>query len=99
MCLIAALLAVPAARADVVGETLDDPAFGPLTVERTTDEPKGVVLFASGKGGWNADLNAVVREVAKLDYVVTGIDLDALSGPSRPVGGGLRRCVHRSRPS
>jgi type IV secretory pathway VirJ component len=75
--LIVALLAVPTARADIVGETLDDPAFGQLTIERTTDAPKGVVLFASGKGGWNADLNAVAQEVAKLDYVVAGIDLDA----------------------
>lgn len=77
LCLIAALLAVAAARADIAGETLDDPAFGKLTIQRTTDEPKGVVLFASGKGGWNADLNAVAQELAKLDYVVAGIDLDA----------------------
>ncbi|MDS4068072.1 MAG: AcvB/VirJ family lysyl-phosphatidylglycerol hydrolase [Candidatus Competibacter sp.] len=77
LCLIAALLAVAAARADIAGETLDDPAFGRLTIQRTTDEPKGVVLFASGKGGWNADLNAVAQELAKLDYVVAGIDLDA----------------------
>lgn len=77
LCLIAILLASAAARADIAGETVNDPAFGKLTIERTTDESKGVVLFASGRGGWNADLNAVAQELAKLDYVVAGLDLDA----------------------
>lgn len=77
LCLIAALLAVAAARADIAGETLDDPLFGKLAVRYATDEPKGVVLFASARGGWNADSNAVAQELANLDYVVAGIDLDA----------------------
>ncbi len=55
---------------------LDDPTFGKLAVYHATDEPKGVILFASGTGGWNADLAAVARDVAKLEYVVTGINLD-----------------------
>ena len=76
LCLIAALLAVATARAEIAGETLDDPTFGKLTIQHPTDEPKGVVLFASGAGGWNADLTAVAREIAGLDYVVAGIDLN-----------------------
>ncbi|MFZ1642771.1 MAG: AcvB/VirJ family lysyl-phosphatidylglycerol hydrolase [Candidatus Contendobacter sp.] len=76
LCLTAALLAVAAARAEIAGETLDDPTFGKLIIQRTTDEPKGVVLFASGAGGWNTGLTVVARAVAELDYVVAGIDLN-----------------------
>jgi type IV secretory pathway VirJ component len=75
LCLTAALLAVGARAEPVVG-TLDDPKFGKLIIYHTVDEPKGVILFASGTGGWNTDLAAVARDVAKLEYVVTGINLD-----------------------
>jgi len=77
--LIAALLltVVGVADAETVAETLETPEFGQLTIERTTDEPKGIVLFASGPGGWNADLTTVAREIADQNYVVAGIDLNA----------------------
>lgn len=76
LCLTAALLAAAAVRADIAEETLDNVAFGKLAVYRTTDEPKGVVLFTSGAGGWTNDLTTVAREIANLDYVVAGINLD-----------------------
>ena len=69
--------ASPAARAELAEDALDDAVFGKLAVYHATDEPKGVILFASGVGGWNAGLGAVARDLAKLDYVVAGIDLDA----------------------
>ncbi|MDG4555475.1 MAG: AcvB/VirJ family lysyl-phosphatidylglycerol hydrolase [Candidatus Competibacter sp.] len=71
--LIVALLA-SAARADAIEETLDSAIFGKLTVYHAADEPKGVVLFASGTSGWNAELAAAAREIANLDYTVAGID-------------------------
>ncbi len=74
--LIAVLLAITAARAEIVTETLDNPVFGALTIQRTAAEPKGVVLFVSSTGGWNADLTAMAHAVAELDYVVAGITLD-----------------------
>jgi len=74
MLYLIAVLLTSAARADVVEETLDNPIFGKLAVYHTADEPKGVVLFASGAGGWNAELAAVAREIANLDYTVAGID-------------------------
>ncbi|HRD66180.1 MAG TPA: AcvB/VirJ family lysyl-phosphatidylglycerol hydrolase [Candidatus Competibacter sp.] len=77
LCLIAALLAAFAARADLVEETLDQAPFGKFVVYRATDEPKGVALLLSGVGGWNAELAAAAQEIAKLDYVVAGIGLDA----------------------
>ena len=71
------LLTTVSPRAEVVEERLDVPAFGSLTLQRTSEEPKGVVLFASGMGGWGADVNTVAKAVAALDYVVAGIDLPA----------------------
>ncbi|MBL8251161.1 MAG: virulence factor family protein [Candidatus Competibacter sp.] len=71
--LIAALVAA-GARAEPVEETLEDAKFGKLAVYRATDDPKGVLLFASGAGGWNADLSAAAKEMAALDYVVAAIN-------------------------
>lgn len=75
--LLVVLLAAPAAWAEVVEETVETPDFGVLHVQRTTEEPKGIVLFASGRAGWNDDLKAVAKAVADNDYVVAGIDLNA----------------------
>jgi len=72
---LALALLTAAAQAELVEETLDDPGFGRLAIYHAADEPKGVILFASGTGGWSADLAAVAREAAELDYVVAGIDL------------------------
>ena len=74
--LTVALLAPIAVWAEAAEETLDDATFGKLIVQQATDEPKGVVLFASGAGSWNAELTAVAKAVAELDYVVAGIDLN-----------------------
>jgi type IV secretory pathway VirJ component len=74
--LTAALLATSVAWAETAKEPLDDATFGKLSIQRTTDEPKGVILFASGTGGWNAELTAAATAVAELDYVVAGIDLN-----------------------
>ena len=74
--LAGALRATPTAWAETVEETLDDATFGKLSIQRTTDEPKGVVLFAAGTGGWTAELTTVAKAVAELDYVVASIDLN-----------------------
>lgn len=48
LCLTIFLLVVPAAWAEPVEETLDNPTFGKLMLYHAGDEPKGVVLFVSG---------------------------------------------------
>ncbi|MBL8259311.1 MAG: virulence factor family protein [Candidatus Competibacteraceae bacterium] len=73
--LIAALATV-GARAEPVEETLDDAGFGKVTIYRATDEPKGVLLFAPGTGGWSAELTATAKELAQLDYVVSAVNPD-----------------------
>ncbi len=72
LCPIIALRAV-ATRAAVIEEPLDDPTFGSLTIYRATGKPRGVLLFASGTGGWNAELAAAARDAAKLDRVAQRI--------------------------
>lgn len=72
-----ALLVLLTAQAEIVAETLDHPAFGPLAIQRPTDEPKGVLLFLSGAEGWTPELTTAAREVADLDYIVVGVDLPA----------------------
>ncbi len=74
--LIVVLLIASGARADIAEERLDNETFGKLIIDHTTDEPKGVILFVSGTGGWNAELAAAAKAVAELDYVVAGIDLN-----------------------
>lgn len=76
--LVAVLLATATAtvRAETAQDTLDHATFGKLIVWSSADEPKGVMLFASGTGGWNAELTAAATAVADLDYVVAGIDLN-----------------------
>lgn len=75
LCL-ASVLMTASGRAELAEEAVEDPAFGKLMIYQAADEPKGVLLFVSGVGGWNAELAAVARELAKLDYVVAGVDLD-----------------------
>lgn len=72
LCAIVALGAV-AARAAAIEEPLDDPTFGSLTIYRATGKPRGVLFFASGTGGWNAELTAAARDAAKLDRVARRI--------------------------
>lgn len=76
LCLTIFLLVVPAAWAEPAEETLDNPTFGKLMLYHASDEPKGVVLFVSGSGGWNSDLATAARQIADLDYVVAGVDVD-----------------------
>ena len=75
LCLVTALMGAPAG-AELLEETLEDPGFGKLAIYQGSDEPKGVALFAAGPGGRNPEMATVAREIAKLDYVVAGINLD-----------------------
>jgi hypothetical protein len=53
-------------------------AFGrcrTVTLYRQTPEPRNVVLFVSGDGGWNQGAVDMARTVASLDALVIGIDI------------------------
>ncbi len=56
-------------------ETLTFGRFGKVTLYHQTPEPRHVVLFVSGDGGWNLGVIDMARALADLDALVVGIDI------------------------
>jgi type IV secretory pathway VirJ component len=67
------LCAVATAWAD--GETLSFGRFGTVTVYRGEGEPKDLVLFLSGDGGWNLGVISMAQRLAAKGAIVAGIDI------------------------
>jgi type IV secretory pathway VirJ component len=49
--------------------------FGTVSVYRGRGEPRNVVLFVSGDGGWNLGVVSMARRLADKNSVVAGIDI------------------------
>lgn len=49
--------------------------FGKVTLYQSSPEPKHVVLFVSGDGGWNRGVVGMAKAVASLDSLVVGINI------------------------
>jgi type IV secretory pathway VirJ component len=49
--------------------------FGSLHIYKAVEQPKHVVLFISGDGGWNLGVIDMARSLAELDSMVVGIDI------------------------
>jgi type IV secretory pathway VirJ component len=49
--------------------------FGDVTVYRSSLEPREVVLFVSGDGGWNLGVIAMAERLADKGAVVAGVDI------------------------
>ena len=56
-------------------ETLRFGYFGDVHIYRATAQPKHVVLFVSGDGGWNLGVIDMARALTGLDALVAGIDI------------------------
>ncbi len=56
-------------------EILSYGRFGKLNIYRSTEQPRHVVLFVSGDGGWNLGVIDMARALADLDSLVVGIDI------------------------
>jgi type IV secretory pathway VirJ component len=67
--------AVAAPEAADAPKTLDYGRFGPISIERGTGEPRDLVLFLSGDGGWNLGVVSMARRLADKGAVVAGIDI------------------------
>jgi type IV secretory pathway VirJ component len=69
------LACVPGFAAAAPSETFDFGRFGEVSVYRPSGEPKDVVLFVSGDGGWSLGVLAMAERLAAKDTVVAGIDI------------------------
>lgn len=56
-------------------DTFDYGRFGTVTVYRGSGDPRDVVLFLSGDGGWNLGVISMARRLAAKGAVVAGIDI------------------------
>lgn len=71
----AAALGGAAAHARAEVESVDDPVFFRLALERATPRPSHVVVFISGDGGWNEGARAMSAVMAATDALVIGVDV------------------------
>jgi type IV secretory pathway VirJ component len=55
-------------------ESFDFGAMGKVELYRPASEPRGVVLFLSGDGGWKKGVEDMAKELARHGAVVAGID-------------------------
>src|SRR5260370_31409156 len=56
-------------------EVFDYGRFGPVSVYRGGAEPRDVVLFLSGDGGWNLGVISMAERLEAKGAVVAGIDI------------------------
>ena len=54
---------------------VDDGRFGTISIERGAGDPRDVVLFLSGDGGWNLGVVSMARRLTDKGAVVAGIDI------------------------
>jgi type IV secretory pathway VirJ component len=72
-CVILASLATVACARET--STFELPRFGKITVYPSADEPKEVVLFVSGDGGWNQGVIGMAQSLADMGALVAGVDI------------------------
>ncbi len=73
--IIAALLACALGGSAAAAETFNQGRFGPVTLYRADGEPRDVVLFLSGDGGWNLGVISMAQRLTAKGAVVAGIDI------------------------
>jgi type IV secretory pathway VirJ component len=69
------LYAASVTAADPTVDTINFGRFGTVHLYKQTAQPKHVVLFVSGDGGWNLGVIDMARALADLDALVAGIDI------------------------
>jgi type IV secretory pathway VirJ component len=72
------LLSFPAPLLSAKEELLTFGPFGKVALYYETPTPSHVALFVSGDGGWNLGVVDMARELASLDALVVGIDINHL---------------------
>lgn len=69
------MLTSHARAADIKEATDNFGPFGTMHIYKQSDQPKSVVLFISGDGGWNLGVIDMAKSLAELDSMVVGIDI------------------------
>jgi type IV secretory pathway VirJ component len=72
--IIAGLFAL-AGAASAGPQSLNYGRFGEISIYRSSAEPRELVLFVSGDGGWNLGVIAMAERLAGLGAVVAGVDI------------------------
>jgi type IV secretory pathway VirJ component len=67
--------AAPALAAAAEGETFSYGRFGEVSVYRSSAEPREVVLFLSGDGGWNLGVVSMAKLLAAKGAIVAGFNI------------------------
>jgi len=70
-----ALGGLPATLWAAPAETFNVGRFGQITLYRPVGEPRDVVLFLSGDGGWNLGVVSMAQHLAAKGAIVAGIDI------------------------
>lgn len=61
--------------AETIGESVHFGHFGTVRLYKQSEQPKHVVLFVSGDGGWNLGVIDMARALSESDALVAGIDI------------------------
>ena len=75
LSLVAAIAIAATASAAPTEDQIAFGHFGKLTIYRNSPEPKNMVLFVSGDGGWDATMAGMAKTLAARDATVVGIDV------------------------
>ena len=89
--LLIAAFATNAIAADIQ-ESIDSfVPFGALHIYKVSEEPKNVVLFISGDGGWNLGVIDMAKSLVNLDSMVVGIDITRYT---KQLNAGSEKCIY-----
>jgi type IV secretory pathway VirJ component len=72
---VAAAATAPASAPPAPGESFAYGRFGEISVYQGSAQPRDMVLFFSGDGGWNLGVISMARHLAAQGSVVAGIDI------------------------
>ena len=56
-------------------EQITVPKFGNVEIYKPEVEKRGLIIFLSGDGGWNAGVSDMAKEVVPLGYWVAGVNI------------------------
>jgi type IV secretory pathway VirJ component len=73
--LLCALGAREAFSSEAANDTLSYGRFGKISLYRGAAEPRDVVLFLSGDGGWNLGVISMAQHLADKSAIVAGVDI------------------------